>query len=204
MSIELNDCIRMKGLFLALFASAALSCRSTAGLTGEQVFKRVESRLMAAKRIDVAFEASATGPVQSKATGNLKIDGSDVAIEGSGAMKGVNTTVRFTTNDTNRPADIRHAVVIGWTRMGLLHNLVRLLGDQNIEHDSGGIEDWVAISDISWNAQERKLIFDIDVEGQQIAVAHLWLTPDGLPLRRTQTVHFPGGDMVVEEHYQWH
>jgi hypothetical protein len=191
------------GLFLLLLALAALSCRSSAGLTGEQVLNGVESRLMAAKRIDVAFEASATGAIQSKAAGELRIDGSDVAIDGSGAMKGVSTTVRFSTNDANRPADIRHAVVIGWTRMGLLHNLVRLLGDQDIEHDSGGIEEWVAISDISWNAQERKLIFDIDVEGQQIGVAHLWLNRDGLPVRRTQTVHFPGGEMVVEEHYQW-
>ena len=196
--------MKKTGLFLALLALSALSCRSTAGQTGAQVLKRVESRLMSAKRIDVAFEALATGAVQSKAAGELKIDGSDVAIDGSGAVKGVTTAVRFTTNDANRPADIRHAVVIGWTRMGLLHNLVRLLGDQDIEHDSGGIEEWVAISDISWNAQERKLIFDIDVEGQQIGVAHLWLTRDGLPLRRTQTVHFPGGEMLVEEHYRWH
>lgn len=196
--------MKKTALFLALLALAALSCRSTAGLTGEQVLKRVESRLMAEKRIDVAFEASATGAIQAKAAGQLKIDGSDVVIDGSGAMKGVDTAVRFTTNDANRPADIRHAVIIGWTRVGLLHNLVRLLGDQNIEHDSGGIEEWVTISDISWNAQERKLIFDIDIEGRQIAVAHLWLTRDGLPLRRTQTNHFPGGEMLVEEHYRWH
>lgn len=159
---------------------------------------------MSEKNIEVSFDAALTGSVEAKAACDLRIADADVAIDGKGAMKGVETAVRFSTNAQNRPADIRHAVVIAWTRLGLMHDVVRLLSDQDIEHDSGGIEEWVKVRDVRYEAAKRKLIFDIDIDGRPIAVADLWLNEAGLPERRLQTIHFPDGEAVVEEHYRWH
>jgi hypothetical protein len=191
----------MKKIVIALFALAAASC-GTAAVSPEAAFARLESRLLAGQS-DIEFETGSTGAVETTVTGSLYVGKSDVRFDAVGTVMDERTSVVYTTTDDRRPADVKRAVVIGWTRMGLLHNLVRLLGQQDIDRGAGGVTEWVGVRNIAWNEPERMFTFDISVEGRDVARARLWLDSKGRPLRREQTVSFPGGSMQVEERYRW-
>lgn len=180
---------------------ALLSCQS-ASVSPEALFAQLESRLLATES-DLEFEIESAGAVDTKVDGTIYVGPSNVRIDVSGTLMNETTSAVYTTNEDQRPADVKRAVVLGWTRMGLLHNLVRLLGEQDIDHGSGGVSDWVQVSNVAWDASERRFTFDISVEGREVARARLWVDQEGRPLRREQTVSFPGGSMQVEERYRW-
>jgi hypothetical protein len=103
-----------------------------------------------------------------------------------------------------RPEHLREALVIGLTRMGILHNIARLTGDAAPDHADGGVAEWVVAERLR-AADERQadagIEFDITVSGQPAGAAVLTTGSDGLPAIRRQTVHFPEGDMHIVERY---
>jgi hypothetical protein len=191
----------MKKIVIVLLAFVAASC-GTASVSPEAAFARLESRLLAGES-DIEFETGSTGAVETTVTGSLYVGRSNLRFDALGTVMGESTSAVYTTTDDRRPADVKRAVVIGWTRMGLLHNLVRLLGEQDIDHGGGGVTEWVRVKNISWDEQERMFTFDISVEERDVARARLWLDAKGRPVRREQSVSFPGGSMQVEERYRW-
>jgi len=48
------------------------------------------------------------------------------------------------------PPEVREALVIGLTRMGILHNLARLVAGVPPDRASGGVRDWVEGREIAW------------------------------------------------------
>jgi hypothetical protein len=96
------------------------------------------------------------------------------------------------------PPALQEALVIGFTRMGLLHNLAMLTAGQPPDHGSGGVQDWVQSVNVTGTGSYA---FDILVAGQPAGSAVLHLDERGLPVRRTQSVEFPSGTMEVVEHY---
>jgi hypothetical protein len=111
--------------------------------------------------------------------------------------------------DTTAARALREALALGFTRMGLMHNLFRLYTGAKPDHADGGVTAWVEAHGFEWLADTvasgrpaRPLRFTVRVDGTDTAEAVLYLdTATGLPLRREQTVRFDTGVMVVEERY---
>jgi hypothetical protein len=98
------------------------------------------------------------------------------------------------------------AVWLGLTRMGLLHNAALLQAGRGPDHREGGVDGWVQAlpADSATSGGDSPLALEIQVGGVPAATARLWLdVTTGLPVRREQTVRFPGGEMAVEESYRW-
>jgi len=104
---------------------------------------------------------------------------------------------------------LREAVVIGMTRMGLLHNAARATGGAPPDHMEGGVMEWVQTTDHEWvepATQEgvacRGIRFNLWVSSTPSGSATLWLSQrTGLPVARDQVVEFPQGEMQVRETY---
>ena len=109
------------------------------------------------------------------------------------------------------PAELNEAVVIGWVRMGLLHNVAMLSGGRGPDRADGGVAEWVRTSGERWApprvspaANEQIVEFDLEVSGQP--VGRVSLNTDattGLPNGRVQVVRFPEGEMRVSESYRF-
>ncbi len=176
---------------LALFAA---SCATRPVQTPAESFAALESRLIAAKSVNVDFDMTATGALAMHATGSVRSRGADLLMNVTGESGGTKTTAAF---DANSP-ELRRDVLLLGLRVGFLHNVVRLLGEQDIDK-----ADRAQLVNVAYDPAERKYSFDIAFDGSPIAAAGLWMGTNGLPARRQQTVHFPGGNVFVEEHYTW-
>ncbi len=103
---------------------------------------------------------------------------------------------------------LNQAVLIGLTRMGLLHNLARLSGGAAPDHTDGHIHKWVQVSDVlldranSTDEIFATLQFNVIVSGEHAAEAERVLAKQTrLPQKRIQTVHVNSGDMTAIERY---
>lgn len=93
-------------------------------------------------------------------------------------------------------------MLIGLTRMGILHNLARLIAEAAPDHADSGVREWATVDDFAADPEDpAALSFAITVAGTPAATARLQLDAAGLPLLRQQTVRFPGGEMRVTERY---
>jgi hypothetical protein len=109
------------------------------------------------------------------------------------------------------PDGLNEAIVIGMTRMGILHNLAQLVGGQPPDHMEGGVRDWARVVAIESSADEDdaghpllRFDFGLVVAGQPSGTASLWIDAvSRLPLRREQTVQFASGEMKVIEVYEF-
>ncbi|MEM1044188.1 MAG: hypothetical protein AAGI91_16385 [Bacteroidota bacterium] len=112
--------------------------------------------------------------------------------------------------ETERPPALREALALGFTRMGLLHNLARLTAAQPPDRAEGGVAQWVIVHGAAWGTRRtidgravQGLRFDLRVSGTEAGTATLWLdAATGLPVRRDQVVRFPDGTMTVTESYR--
>ena len=97
---------------------------------------------------------------------------------------------------------------MGFTRMGILHNLAMLSAGAPPDRADGGVEDWVTLHDLSAMVPEGPgdvavaVGFSITVGGAPAGTASLELDGGGLPVLRWQTVRFPDGEMRVLERYR--
>lgn len=157
------------------------------------------------------FRITASDAVEALLEGTLTIDGDRITLATTGSFDGapVVATMRVVDGrllggthqrrfDEPVPRDLRAAILIGFTRMGLLHNLARLTAGRIPDRPDGAVRDWVAVEGVGW---AEAFTFDIRVDGQAAGEAKLWLDDRGLPRERRQTVRFPGGAMHVHELY---
>ncbi len=96
------------------------------------------------------------------------------------------------------------AVLLGLTRMGVLHNIARLWSARPPDHADGGVDEWVttAAHARARDDHDDALGFEIAVDGQRVGSAVLELDAVGVPHVREQVVDFPGGAMHVVERYE--
>lgn len=195
-----------------------------AGEDPAQLMAQLEARLLAAKRVVIEAQVQSRGMVSSELSGRCELrDRNRASSAWSGAFAGKPVDVgleadgrRFElrSGDERRQeagaAQHNRAVLVGLTRMGLLHNLARLTGLQAADHASGGVEQWLTLDSFrpTTFAQSGELEglmsfgFDLVVAGVPSARVRLWLDPvSGLPRRREQTVRFAAGEMNVVETY---
>ena len=101
-----------------------------------------------------------------------------------------------------RPSGLSRALLIGFTRMGILHNLALLTEEAPPDHADGGVAEWVTVDEFeAVRLPQPGIAFAISVAGEPAGTASLDLDADGLPLARRQTVQFPTGEMHVTETY---
>lgn len=162
----------------------------------------VEHRLLQARAVKVTFDITADGAHTAKVEGELQMTKDNQARwRVSGTFDGNPLSIDKVLTAADGAA-LTEAIILGWTRMGLLHNIAQLAQGKGIEHASGGLGDMVTVTEPAPTAGgSAALPMDLVVEGNPMGHADLELDSLGLPAHRVQTVHFPNGEMHVEEHY---
>lgn len=196
-------------------SAAADPSPAEADLTPAQLFTALEERLLERTHTALAFRITSEGAFSADLAGDLVIgEGDDIRLmaEGTfgddtvspslrvrdGRMVGGNADQRF---DDPVPAALRESIILGLTRMGLLHTLARLVSGSPPDHAGGGVEDWVRPANVIALDVGQGVAFEVMVDGQETGSAVLRVDDRGLPASRAQTVRFPGGEMRVQEAY---
>lgn len=204
-----------------LLATAAAPAQE---LDGPALLAQLEQRLLAARRVAIEAIIESSGVIPARLTGrgelresnraSVTFTGSfagraaDLAMLADGRFAQLRNGAQARAEPVGREAN--RALLLGLTRMGLLHNLARLTALSGADHGHGGVERWVTLDGFrpTTFAQGGELAgsmsfgFDVMVAGAPAASARLWIDPStGLPRRRQQTVRFAQGEMTVIEDY---
>jgi hypothetical protein len=192
-------------------------------VSAEQTMIDLERRLQEAKRVEIAFDIQSEGTVVSQLRGTLvwTRDG-ELRLDATGEFGGKPQQLELRADAETlevrvagelrhtgpRPSKLIEALVLGFTRQGLLHNLAMAVGGQPPSFADGGFDEWMRVVEPQLRPPEglgsdeaSPLEFQLEIEGQHVADATLWLRADELPLERRQTVEFPEGQMKVVERY---
>lgn len=98
-------------------------------------------------------------------------------------------------------AEIREAFVLGFVRMGLLHNAALIIGGEIPDHAHGNVHNWVRAERARSLEPATDIAFDVVVKTEVMGDAVLSLDNQARPVKRTQTVSFEEGTMHVVETY---
>jgi hypothetical protein len=170
--------------------------------------------------VHVPFEVEASGVVEAALAGDLFLGPEGAArLEARGTFAGQDVDV-MAVSDGDRliwsgatepvpaPEGLRDALVVGLTRMGILHNLARLTAGAPPDRMEGGVREWVVVSpDTSGAAPPaglsgEGLALAIAVDGVPSGAFRLTFDETGrVPRIRRQGVDFPDGRMEVTERY---
>lgn len=176
----------------------------------------MEQRLLREDR--VGFTVQSRGAFESSFEGWISNEGGELAIVAEGLWADDSVTVSAETsrdllvlNTPNRMMRVERepflatAVLIGLSRMGVLHNLARLVAGKAPDGADGSVRDWVEARNIAFAGDGPDAIrFDIFVSDTRSGYATIEVDPKtGLPVRREQTVEFPSGAMTVVETYRY-
>lgn len=212
---------------LDIGAAVTMGLLAVAGCTGSsgdasdglpspgEALSSVEERLIEAPMSRIDFTIRSEGAVAVDLAGSLVLgDSGKARLTGVGRFgeddvdllmvsdgQRMRVTNGVDTLEAATPAALREALVLGLTRMGVLHNLARLVSATPPDHAEGGAGSWVKA--VEPRREERgNLAFDIEVDGAVRGSAILFLAPGTeLPGERRQTVQFPEGEMSVTELY---
>ena len=205
----------------------ATSKESVATLPGledaETAFRTIEERLLAANTVRVVSKIQAHGAVNATLDGTLLLQQANLVNMDFAGVFASNPVYLLLTSDGSwmrggpkqemfglaTPDALGQGILIGATRMGLLHNLVLLSSGSPPERTDGTVQEWVRVSNFQLGkrmviagADAQAVDFDIFVDGQHSAHGSLWISLEtGLPVQRDQTVFFSEGDMRVVEQY---
>ena len=192
----------MKKIFIAalLFATA---CATTPSGTPEERLARVEKELEGRQQVSIRFTTRTTGAVESHYNGSMSVlQGNVAAIDANGEMSGKTSTLRYSASGT--PSQVSHALIVTLVRMGLTHDLYELSTNKPPSYVEGGVDDALKLDHLQWDAKEKKFTYHLIVEKHDAGEGELWVGHHDYPVRRKLTVHFPNGDMKVDERYEWH
>ncbi len=183
-----------------------------------EAFADLETRLLGAQSIQIRFDITAEGSNTATLRGMLVLSADGKArVEARGSFAGEPGELVFTSDGRTMKGErggkrfelpagkaLQESVLLGLTRMGLLHNLAVLWGGRPPDLADGGVREWVVATDVTDASTDvaKALGFGLTVQGTPMGEATLVLDAEGWPTERTQTVHFPGGDMKVVERYE--
>jgi hypothetical protein len=203
-------------LLLAGCAPAPTPEQTPAPLDPAAEFRALEERLLSAGALRFDFHVTAEGVIAADLRGGLEITpGERIRLSASGDFGGQAVELSFRSDagemefgnaadpkTAPAPAHLKEALLIGLTRMGILHNLARLTGARPPDHAEGGVREWVQVGAHARDAAgPAGMSFDITVAGERAGAAVLEVDSDGRPVRRRQSVQFPSGEMRVVEEY---
>jgi hypothetical protein len=189
---------------LVLAALFAAACATTQSGTPEERIAAVEHRLDTASQWSMAFTTSTSGAVTSRFTGTMNVlAGNFASIDADGFLRDQPVHIRWEASGS--PAQVSHALSIGVVRLGIAHDLATLAGGaKTIDNAAGGIDQALKMTNVAWDAKDRKFTYHIVVEGVDSGTGELRVGRGDMPRQRTLNVKLPtGGDMHVEERYEW-
>jgi|GEM_PF-454647 len=222
---------RASFLFITVFCSVASWAAADGAAGGGELFGEIEKKLLEADSLRVEFVISSEGAITSSVKGSLLLvpRGNQVRLELSGTFAAATVDLRLVSDgkrlrggptaesarsdkryfECTTPTALGEAIVIGMTRMGLLHNIAMLTGGAPPDHSDGAVTEWVVCSNFildrsagDVDGDRGPLTFDIAVSGRNVAEAKLWIdAATGLPARREQTVDFGSATMRAVERY---
>lgn len=187
----------------------------------DALFANLETRLLGAERVEIQFRVQAEGAVTADLGGSLQIlPGGTTHLTATGVFAGISVDLFIHADSmeyefgnessqvsAHRPDGLNEALLIGLTRMGILHNLAMLTVAAPPDRVHGGIQDWATVTGFDRDLHgegaqpSHSLFFSLTVDGVPSATVELDLDSDGMPTGRRQFVEFPEGEMRVLESY---
>jgi hypothetical protein len=175
------------------------------------VLGELEARLLGASEVVIEANARADGVLSAQVEGTIRVvrDGvSTIEVDGSMQQMKLSNTwssekpVDEAARDT-QPGVWADSLLLGATRMGVMHNWAMVLGKLDPSTYHGDMASYVEVVDIDWKGDpsERTIGFRIVAGGVESGSAALTLDENGLPKSRAQVVYFQEGDMSVLEQY---
>jgi hypothetical protein len=158
---------------------------------------QLEGRLVGASAIHVRYHMESTGVMTSVVKGELHSTDGATTVSAYGTLGGTNTRDTHL-NPDGVSSELRKALLVDLARVGLHSDLTGLLWDQKVLEQNA-----TKATNVTFDTVERKLAFDLVSAGKTIGSAEVWLTVEGLPLRRVQTIRSSAGETRVEERYLW-
>jgi hypothetical protein len=211
------------GLGFLILCAAGPALSACGGDPGRE-FAQLEQELLRRPELQVSFHITSQGAFAAELEGVLTLGaGSGTSLVAEGTFGDEPVTLSLSASEGQMsggsqertfqeplPNGMREALVIGLTRMGLLHNLARLVAGSPPDRADGSVREWVQVRNVAWEPGRgdipgsRGLRFDIWVGGRAAGEGTLWLDVDGEgpPVLREQIVRFPGGEMRVTERYE--
>jgi hypothetical protein len=179
---------------------------------GEYFLLDLERRLLRATNAHVSADVRSEGAVRSALSVELHLgEGQRARLEVKGVFEGREVSARFVSDGTTmqvrgKPAspaapELRDALVLGFVRMGILHNAALLIGGAIPDHADGGVHAWVKAERARAGTPAREVGFVVVVRREVMGEAVLTLDESARPLRRRQLIHLEEGDLQVEESY---
>lgn len=175
---------------LLLLCSCATSDLTPRAATTPDPLLDLEVYLRRLPAMQMRYTVETTGAKEMTVRGSVSWDENHVRIDASALLDGEKRSNRY-----DRPYDRKRDVAESWVRVGLAHNLYRILNNQEIE----------VLNAHGANVKIEKghYTFDVIVDGKHLGDAQLWLDAGGLPIKREQTMRFPQGEMKITERYLW-
>lgn len=179
---------------IALLIAAACSgdCRA------QMLFQTMERKLLSAMPLQLEVVSHAEGAVRADATTGVSV-GPATRLHTQGTFMG--TPFQRDFDQPTTPA-LRDAVVLGMTRMGLLHNVVNLAQGNGIDRADGTVRDWLSAA--MFRRVKGGVAYTVLIDGKNAGFTTLLIdAKTKRPRKRTEVVHFPNGDMRVTETYRF-
>lgn len=205
---------------LTLVASALAACATEpqrpkvlpATDPGKLFVDELEQRMLRARtaRIDAVMIAS--GAVNAQLSARLVLgEGQRARLDVEGSFEGKPVKTWVLCNGTTMQVrgaggtpcapEVRDALVLGFVRMGLLHNAAMLVGGSAPDHADGNVHNWVRAERARSLEPATDIAFDVVVNNDVLGEAVLSLDKEARPVKRTQTMRFEEGAMNVVETY---
>jgi len=169
-------------------------------------FAALEQTLFETESFVLPFSIQAEGAIAASLEGELRIEGPLVRLTATGDFAGEAVDLQLRADERSlfigeeereRPPHLKEALILGLTRMGILHNLAVLTSGGAPDHSDEGVEPWLRVA----VTEADPYAFTILVDGETMAEGRLAVEDERL-LWRTQTVSFPEGEMHVRERYE--
>jgi hypothetical protein len=176
----------------------AMVAGGTTGAPRVLAFTELEERLIGERAVEVEFEIHAEGAHTAAVKGDLRMVRDNHArwrVSGTFDGNPISIDQIF---DPTAGGELSRAIVIGWMRMGLLHNIATMVQGQGIEHATGGIAEWIEVDEIGVTDDSISIALGFADGKGPTGTARIEVDGLGLPEVRTQTVKFPDGEMRVE------
>ena len=180
------------------------------------LYHDVLHRMLDAPELELGFEIEATGANVARKAGSLRVlTGQRFELQASGPFNGMDSSVHISGETSEGalaaavPPQSTDGLLHGLMARGLLHNLAMLalgrpldLSDATAHGVSASAFEALPDGEHGGHAT-RRIGFALRLGEQKVGEATLEVcTVSGLPVTRTQTVHFPQGDMQVTEGYE--
>lgn len=190
--------------------------------SARELLDALEERLLGDTGVEIPFRVTSEGAFQAELEGVLFLaSGQRLRLECSGTYgdraveallvsdgERLFRVLNGSTEEAPLPSHLREGLVLGLVRMGILHNLGRLLAGGFPDATDGSASAWVEAMDPVHGGADPEVptgvavVFGIRVGGEPSGDATLWLDPvTEVPLLRRQVVRFPEGEMRVTERY---